>query len=89
MPDLLFTDVIMPGMTGRALAERVRQQLPGLRLLFTSGYTRDAMDQASSLAPSTLVLPKPFGIGELARAVRDAIDCPVMHKGMDVDAPGD
>ncbi|GGO91822.1 PAS domain-containing protein [Stakelama pacifica] len=89
VPDLLFTDVIMPGMTGRALAERVRQQLPGLRLLFTSGYTRDAMDQASSLAPSTLVLPKPFGIGELARAVRDAIDGPVMHKGMDVDAPGD
>ena len=83
-PDLLFTDVIMPGMTGRHLAEQARKRLPDLKLLYTSGYTRDAMNQASSIEPAALVLPKPFGVNDLARAVRHTIDSRPAHKSMDV-----
>ena len=74
--DLLFTDVIMPGMTGRELAERARERIAGLRVLYTSGYTRDVIARRDGDA--TLVehdvLAKPFGIDELARRIRDALD---------------
>ena len=83
-PHLLFTDVIMPGMTGRHLAEQARKRLPDLKLLYTSGYTRDAMNQASSIEPAALVLPKPFSVNDLARAVRHTIDSHPVHKSMDV-----
>jgi PAS domain S-box-containing protein len=65
---LLVTDVVMPRMGGRELAERLREQSPGLRILFVSGYTDGALRDADD--PATAFLPKPFMSGELADAVR-------------------
>ncbi|WNO53894.1 PAS domain-containing protein [Stakelama saccharophila] len=72
--DLLLTDVVMPGMTGRELADRAIAMVPGLKLLYASGYTRDAIQQTGGLSATAAVLPKPFGVEALAAAVRDALD---------------
>jgi len=69
-PDLLVTDIVMPGMTGLALAERLRKSLPGLKVLFMSGYTDRAMARGSLLDAGTPFLQKPFDIAELASEVR-------------------
>jgi PAS domain S-box-containing protein len=69
---LLVTDVVMPRMGGRELAERLREQHPGLRILFVSGYTEGALGDADDAA--TAFLPKPFMSDELAEAVRGLID---------------
>jgi PAS domain S-box-containing protein len=69
---LLFTDVVMPEMTGRELADAAKVVLPGLRVLFTSGYTRDAVDHDDALAAA--VLSKPFDVATLARRVNAALD---------------
>jgi CheY-like chemotaxis protein len=68
---LLMTDVIMPQMNGRELADRARALLPGLRMLFTSGYMDDAQRY---LDPSAHFLPKPFTPGSLAKKVRETLD---------------
>ncbi|GAA0736644.1 PAS domain-containing protein [Sphingomonas japonica] len=68
---LLFTDVIMPEMTGRELADRAGAAIPGLRVLYTSGYTRDIVDDMSSQGS---VLAKPFDLARLAHRVRAALD---------------
>lgn len=65
---LLFTDVVMPEMTGRELARRALALLPGLKVLLTSGYSPDI-----AVADERL-LAKPFSLEQLARAVRDALD---------------
>jgi PAS domain S-box-containing protein len=69
---LLVTDVVMPRMGGRELAERLREQSPGLRILYVSGYTDGALRDADD--PATAFLPKPFMSGELADAVRGLLD---------------
>lgn len=68
---LLFTDMVMPEMTGRQLAERALGLLPGLKILYTSGYTRE-LDDADPEGPP--LLPKPFALAQLARAVRAVLD---------------
>ena len=74
--DLLITDVVMPEMSGPELAERLGERWPGLRVLFVSGYTDDAV-VAHGLIESTVdFLPKPFAPDELARRVRRALDDP-------------
>ena len=70
---LLFTDVVMPGMTGPELAEQVRATRPGLKILFTTGYARAAAGHA--LTPEPL-LPKPFTVAELASKLREVIEAP-------------
>ena len=73
--DLLFTDVIMPGlMNGRQLAEEAVKRRPRLRVLFTSGYTEDAIIHHGRLDPGVLLLTKPYRKGDLARMVRVALD---------------
>jgi two-component system cell cycle sensor histidine kinase/response regulator CckA len=69
---LLVTDVVMPRMGGRELAERLRAQRPGLRVLFVSGYSDDALGDAGD--PATGFLAKPFLAAELAAAVRALLD---------------
>ena len=72
--DLLVTDVVMPGMNGRALARALRAERPGLRVLYTSGYSDDAALQGGSLEPLAAFLQKPYSSGELAAAVRRTLD---------------
>lgn len=71
---LLFTDVVMPELTGRQLADRARTVRPELKVLFTTGYTRNAVVHNGIIDPGTNFLPKPFSIDLLAEKVRQAID---------------
>jgi CheY-like chemotaxis protein len=74
-PDLLMTDVVMPGgMNGRQLAEAAHAHHPRLRVLYISGYTQDALAPLGQIPPGTHLLTKPFRRGDLARAVRKALD---------------
>src|SRR5579872_103956 len=73
--DLLFTDVIMPGgMNGRQLADVVRALKPDMRVLFSSGYTEDAIFHHGRLDPGVLLLPKPYRRSDLARMIRLALE---------------
>jgi signal transduction histidine kinase len=73
--DLLFTDVIMPGgMNGRQLADVVRALKPDVRVLFSSGYTEDAIFHHGRLDPGVLLLPKPYRRSDLARMIRLALE---------------
>jgi CheY-like chemotaxis protein len=71
---LLLTDVVMPGMSGSELADRARRLLPGLKVLFTSGYTREAIMRDGRIAPGVDLLPKPFTFVSLAAKVRTLLD---------------
>ncbi len=72
--DLLFTDVVMPGgMNGRALADAARRLYPGLRVLYTSGYTENAIVHHGRLDEGARLLGKPYRRSELDRAVRAAL----------------
>ena len=66
---LLFSDVVMPELTGHELAARARAKLPGLRVLLTSGYA----PETARVAGET-ILAKPFDLDRLATAVRAALD---------------
>jgi len=71
---LLITDVVMPGMNGRELADRLRQMHPVLKYLFMSGYTANAIAHHGVLEPGVLFIQKPFSASDLARRVRQALD---------------
>ena len=70
--DLLFTDVVMPSMSGPELASQLIVLRPGIGVLFTSGYSAAAVTDRSTLIGD--LLEKPFTIEQLARKVRDALD---------------
>lgn len=73
--DLLFTDVVLPGgMTGAVLAERACQLRPGLKVLFTTGYARNAIVHQGRLDPGVELITKPFAYADLAARVRDILD---------------
>ena len=71
---LLFTDVVMPDMSGRQLADHALGKRPNLKVLYTTGYTRNAIVHNGMLDPGTNLLTKPFSIEELAAKVRKILD---------------
>lgn len=71
---LLLTDIIMPGMNGRKLADEAKLILPDLPVLYTTGYTRNAVVHNGMLDPGVSLLAKPFTIAQLARRVRSLLD---------------
>jgi signal transduction histidine kinase/CheY-like chemotaxis protein len=71
---LLFTDIVMPEMTGRELADKALALRPGLKVLYTTGYTRNAVVHNGIVDVGTAFLPKPFAIDHLAFKVRQTID---------------
>ncbi|MDM0044264.1 PAS domain-containing protein [Variovorax dokdonensis] len=79
---LLFTDVVMPEVNGRRLAEEALRRRPGLRVLFTTGYTRNAVVHNGVLDPGVQLLGKPFTVDELATRVREVLDAPASASGL-------
>jgi CheY-like chemotaxis protein len=73
--DLLFTDLVMPGgLDGLTLAEEARRRLPGLRVLYTTGYPERAVGRRRPFRGRGLLIPKPYRLAELADKVRRALD---------------
>ncbi len=73
---LLLTDVVMPGMSGPEVAGRLTAARAGLKVLFMSGYTDNAIGQRGVLDPGTALLPKPFTPAQLTRKLREVLDAP-------------
>jgi CheY-like chemotaxis protein len=71
---LLFTDIVMPEVNGRRLAELAAEKRPGIRVLFTTGFTRNAVVHNGILDAGVNFLPKPFTLDQLALKVRSVID---------------
>jgi PAS domain S-box-containing protein len=72
--DLLLTDVVMPEMSGKELADRLKTQRPDLKMLFMSGYTDDAIVHHGVLDSSVEFIQKPFSPADLIEKVRDVLD---------------
>jgi two-component system cell cycle sensor histidine kinase/response regulator CckA len=76
--DLLLTDMVMPGgIMGSELAERLQGQAPGLKVIYTSGYSPGMAGRDISLLEGGNFLPKPYSVGKLAQFVRKCLDAPV------------
>jgi CheY-like chemotaxis protein len=73
--DLLVTDVGLPGLNGRQLADAARVTRPGLKVLFMTGYAHNAaIGQGRALDPGMEIMTKPFALDDLAKKIRDMIE---------------
>jgi CheY-like chemotaxis protein len=72
--DLLFTDVVMPDLDGRRLADKARETRPNLKVLYTTGYTRNAIVHNGMLDADVAFIAKPFTIEQIALKVRQVLD---------------
>ncbi|HLY06592.1 MAG TPA: ATP-binding protein [Rhizomicrobium sp.] len=73
--DLLFTDVVLPsGMNGRQLADKIRREMPAVKVLYTTGYARNAIVHHGRLDPGVELITKPFGHAELAAKIRAVLE---------------
>ncbi|TWS94441.1 response regulator [Reyranella sp. CPCC 100927] len=81
MIKLLFTDVGLPGgMNGRQLADHARQRKPHLKVLFTTGYARNAIVHDGRLDPGVQLITKPFSYAAIAAKLRDILDAPTLSR---------
>ena len=71
--DVMFTDIVMPDMTGRELVDQARKSRPDLKVLYTTGYTRNAVVHNGVLDRDVAFLPKPFTLEQLAAKIRDVL----------------
>ena len=71
--DILISDVVMPGMSGRDLAKKLGETHPDIKILYVSGYTEEAIIHQGVLEPGTAFLQKPFTLQALSRKVRDVL----------------
>jgi two-component system cell cycle sensor histidine kinase/response regulator CckA len=74
--DLLITDVIMPRMMGKEVAERLRADRPGMRVLYMSGYAHPVLTSQGTLEPGGALIEKPFDEDTLLEKVREVLDVP-------------
>jgi PAS domain S-box-containing protein len=74
--DLMLTDVVMPGMSGRQVADAVRQIRPALKVLFMTGYSQNAIVHQGRLDPGVQLIQKPLSQAQLATRLRDVLDAP-------------
>jgi len=72
--DLVLTDVVMPGMKGRELVERLTNLRPGVKVLYMSAYTEDAVINYGILDPGMAFIEKPFSPDDLACKVREILE---------------
>ena len=72
--DLLLTDVVMPGMNGRELYDRLAGKIPDLRVIYMSGYTDDVIVHQGIIEDGVNYIQKPFSSSDLARKIRDVLD---------------
>jgi two-component system cell cycle sensor histidine kinase/response regulator CckA len=72
--DLLLTDVIMPGMSGAELSKRIARRIPGIKVLFMSGYIDDSVVRQGISENEAAFLQKPFTPMSLAKKVREVLD---------------
>jgi signal transduction histidine kinase/CheY-like chemotaxis protein len=87
--DLLFTDVGLPGgVNGRVLADAARSARPGLRVLFTTGYTRNAILHNGMLDRGVHFIAKPFSLTDLAAKIREVLEAPVQEAEIEVVSHG-
>ena len=77
--DLVITDMVMPGISGLALAETLRQSKPNLPILYISGYAQEGLIRRGLSGPFEEFLPKPIGAGQLAQTVRRILDAAVSN----------
>ncbi|SFJ73021.1 hybrid sensor histidine kinase/response regulator [Bradyrhizobium sp. Gha] len=77
--DLLLTDIVMPGMNGRQLAERALADRPGLQVLFMTGYARDAIVHQGRLESGVILIQKPISPPELSSRLRSMLDSQRIH----------
>ena len=80
---LLLTDMVMPGgINGKELAELLRDQSPGLKVIFTSGYSLDVLGDNYRLTVGSALLQKPYSASVLVAAVRQCLDADGVHSGL-------
>ena len=72
--DMLFTDIVMPEMNGRKLADAALEMRPDIKVLFTTGYTRNAVVHNGMLDAGVAFLPKPFSVSQLSVKIRQVLD---------------
>lgn len=73
--DLVLTDVVMPNLSGKELAERLRLLQPEIKVIFMSGYESNILSAGNKFGPDAIFLQKPFRPAELSQTIRELLQC--------------